>query len=259
MHKRHRPRVHQFDYSACYFMIDLDELDQMASEVSFFSRNKFNLVSFYDKDYGDKSGGDLKEHARSLLTQAGHTGEIKTIKLLCLPRLFGYVFNPIAVYYCYGTDKKLSAIIYEVRNTFGEQHSYVVPLQETERNRQNQVHHCDKKLHVSPFFDQRGGYVFRHRVPDEKLGLFIRYQDVDGTPLLHAALNGQKVPMKSSIIVHYCLKFPLMTFKVIAGIHWEALKLWLKGLKISRKPPAPKAFFSKSSSLLRNLKQDRVS
>ncbi len=150
-----------------------------------------------------------------------------TIKLLCYPRIFGYVFNPLSIFYCYDDNSKLKAILYEVKNTFNEQHTYVFPASPTSNLI---LHKCDKKFYVSPFMEMKTFYNFRLLKPEKILNIFIKQRDAKGT-LLTACQVGQKLEMTSKNLFFQFLTHPFMSFKVILAIHFEAFRLWVKGVK----------------------------
>lgn len=164
MHNRIQPRKHRFSYRIASWFIDLDELEQLDDQLKLFSVSRFNLLSLYPKDFGDGSGSCLKTQATELLL--GH--DIATperIFMLCYPRVFGYIFNPLTVYYCLDSEEKLSALIYEVSNTFGERHSYVIPIAKNEDNKTSFHQSVKKQLHVSPFLKPIVSTVSRHSCP----------------------------------------------------------------------------------------------
>ncbi|WP_321395608.1 DUF1365 domain-containing protein [Emcibacter sp.] len=236
LHLRHLPRRHEFRYSGFYFLFDLDELETLDHRFALFSHNRPNLVSFHDKDYGSGTEKPLKQHIQHLLKQSGLPVSADRILLLTMPRIWGYVFNPISIYYCFDNQRQAVAVIYEVNNTFGDRHSYVVLL---EKDAPRHRHHCQKLLHVSPFFDNSGTYQFRNRLPDGKIGLGIRYLDPDSNLLFYASLHGRKITLGQRQMVRVALGMPWMTLKVIGAIHWQALKLWIKGQKVFRRPVPP--------------------
>ena len=178
IHKRFKPKTHFFKYKVFSLLIDLSELEKLDKTISLFSYNKFNLVSFFDKDHGERDGSSLINWVKKNLKQNNINCENITIKLLCYPRIFGYVFNPLSVFYCYG-DNKLKAIFYEVKNTFNEQHTYLFKVTGTDEITQK----CKKKFYVSPFMDMETFYNFKLIDPQEKLSVFIKQTDHEGTIL----------------------------------------------------------------------------
>ena len=231
IHKRFKPKEHFFKYKVFSLFIDLSEIQKIEKNISFFSYNKFNLISFFDKDHGDRDGTSLSEWVKSNLKNSGiETKEIK-IKLLCYPRILGYVFNPLSIFFVYNNNSSLIAILYEVKNTFGEQHTYVFKTNPNEKNIQN---YCEKKFHVSPFMDLSSTYHFKILDPQNKLSVVIDQRDKEGK-LLYASQDGVRSELSAKNLILSYIKHPLMTFKIISAIHYEALRLWLKGIKLVKK------------------------
>jgi DUF1365 family protein len=235
-HRRRRPKKHKLKYGAFYLLLDLDELDAMHRRLKWFSYNSFNIFSFYDRDHGPGSNEPLRPWVENHLQQAGVDLEGGSIQVLCLPRILGYVFNPISIYYCYHRDGQMRAVFYEVSNTFGQRHSYLFSVDETPDGLLK--HSCDKRLFVSPFIEVTGAYEFSIRRPDNELYLHIRQTDDEG-PLLDAWVNGTKNHISDRNLLLCLLRYPLLTLKVIGGIHWEALQIWLKGIGIVSRPEPP--------------------
>ena len=156
IHKRFKPKTHFFKYSVFSLLIDLSELNHLDRTIKIFSFNKFNLISFYEKDHGDRDGSSLIEWVKKNLDKNEINSENIKIKLFCYPRIFGYVFNPLSVYYIYDLSEKLVCILYEVKNTFGEQHTYIFKVE----NNNLLQHNCEKKFHVSPFIEMNCNYFF---------------------------------------------------------------------------------------------------
>ena len=231
IHKRFKPKIHSFNYKVFSLLIDLSELDLLDKNLKLFSYNKFNIISFYNKDHGPRDGSSLKNWVIDNLEK----NHIKTngiqIKLLCYPRIFGYVFNPLSVFYVYDKNKDLISILYEVKNTFGEQHTYVFKSKKD----QNLIQHvCKKKFHVSPFIEMNCVYFFRLLKPGNKISVIIDQNDKEGK-ILYVSQDGVKSELNNNTLIKTYLKHPLMTFKIILAIHFEAFKLWTKGIKYIRK------------------------
>ncbi len=231
IHKRFKPKEHFFKYSVFSLLIDLSELNQLDKEIKFFSFNKFNLISFYEKDHGSRDGSSLVAWVKKNLEANNiHFKNVK-IKLLCYPRIFGYVFNPLSVFFIYNSNEKLISILYEVKNTFGEQHTYIFKVDDDLKLFQ---HNCSKKFHVSPFIEMDCNYFFRILKPEDKMSVIIdQYQANE--KILYASQDGKRVDFNSKELLKSYLKHPLMTFKIISAIHFEAFKLWTKGIKFIKK------------------------
>ena len=231
IHKRFKPKIHYFKYKVFSLLIDLSELEYLSEKIKFFSHNKFNLVSFYEKDHGNRDGSSLVSWVKKNLKDNNINSEDVKIKLLCYPRILGYVFNPLSVFYIYNIDEKLICILYEVKNTFGEQHTYIFKVDNDQNLYQ---HNCSKKFHVSPFIEMNCKYFFRLLKPGEKISLIIDQYQTD-EKILYASQDGQRVDFNTKELIKSYLKHPLMTFKIISAIHFEAFKLWLKGIKFIKK------------------------
>jgi DUF1365 family protein len=201
----------------------LDEINELDSRISIFSHNKFNVFSFYDKDHGERDGSNLKEWVLTNIRKFNIGGKINKIKILCYPRIFGYVFNPLSIFYCYENDK-LKAIFYEVKNTFNEQHTYIFKI----KNNDEITQKCKKRFYVSPFMDMETYYNFKLINPNNKLSVFIKQTDSTGT-ILTATQTGDKKEFNFKQLIKNFFKYPLMTIKIISSIHYEALLLWKKG------------------------------
>ena len=228
VHLRHQGRRHRLEYGVFSLLLDLDELPMLARRLRLFGYNRAGLFSFHDRDHGPGDGSDLRPHARRLLREAGIGDCDGPIRLLCYPRLFGYVFNPLSVFYCHDRQKRLRGLIYEVGNTFGERHNYVLAAQGGARP---VIQECPKRFYVSPFIPMDCTYRFELGEPGRRLRLAIHETNDDG-PLLDAWFSAERRALDDRQLLIAALRFPLMTFKVIAGIHWEALRLWLKGLPL---------------------------
>ena len=231
IHKRFKPKIHSFNYSVFSLLIDLSEINLLHKTLKIFSYNKLNIISFFDKDHGARDGSSLKDWVLDNLKKNNiDTNDIK-IKLLCYPRIFGYVFNPLSVFYIYDNKSNLISIMHEVKNTFGEQHVYIFKVNKNE-NLVQQI--CKKKFHVSPFINMNCVYFFRILKPGNKISVIIDVQDPEGK-ILYASQDGIKSELNNASLIKSYLKHPLMTFKVIVAIHFEAFKLWIKKIKFIQK------------------------
>ncbi len=240
MHQRMKPVGHRFSYDVFSLMIDLDRLDEADGLSAAFSVNRPNLLSFHEKDHTDDSAVSLRNYVDALLAEAGLPMRPTRVLLVCYPRILGLVFNPLAVYYAYGAGGALIGMVYEVRNTFGERHTYVCPIQSGDVSAAGVRQQCDKLFHVSPFIPMAMRYQFRMLPPGEQIRWRILETDKDG-PLLAATFSGVQVPLKTGKILRLVARIPHLTLKIVAGIHWEALKLWIKGARYISRPHAPEA------------------
>jgi len=230
-HKRFKPKEHFFKYKVFSLLIDLSEIEQLSKKISIFSFNKFNLISFFEKDHGSRDGTSLIDWVKLNLTKKNLNTKNIRIKLLCYPRILGYVFNPLSVFFIYDNKEKLISILYEVKNTFGEQHTYIFKVDSEKNLIQN---NCSKKFHVSPFIKMNCKYFFRILKPGEKISVIIDQYDQEGK-ILYASQDGKKVAFTSQELIKSYIKHPLMTFKIFLAIHFEAFKLWTKGIKYIKK------------------------
>jgi len=233
MHHRLRPRVHKLRYRLFSLLLDLDEIDALSSRLRLFSRGRFNLFGFYDRDHGDGTARPLREQAEALLTRAGieHGGPIR---ILTMPRLLGFAFNPLIVWFCHDRAGQLSAIIYEVHNTFGERHSYVLPVAQDAQGDIEQA--VAKRFHVSPFLPMTMDYSFRVAPPGDTLSIAIIARDADG-PMLFAVQRAAQRRLTDAALLRVAITHPLLTLKVVAGIGWEAARLWLKRVPVHDHAP----------------------
>ncbi len=229
MHSRPQAPAYRFSYRLGYMLLDLDRIQELSNQLRLFSRNRWNLFAFYDKDHGPRNGSELGLWATRLLAEQGIQLDGGRIRLLCLPRVLGYAFNPISLYYCEHASGELRAIICEVHNTFGEQHCYVLDV-----NCGQQKAKC---FHVSPLLDRSGYYLFHADSPGEHVKLGIQLFHDSSTLVLTTALVGNARPLADGQLLRQFLRLPLMTLKVTAAIHWQALKIWLRGARFHRLPP----------------------
>ena len=243
-HRRLRPRRHDLQYSCYWLLLDLDELPALPARLNLFSHNRWNLFSLCDRDYGDRSGRPLRAYVEGQLAAAGIVLNGGAIRLLTMPRVLGYAFNPISIYFCHAADGALAALLYEVRNTFGQRHSYLIPVEGPAGG--VIVQHCRKAFYVSPFLDMALTYEFRVAAPAETATVSIRASDVDG-PMLTAALTADHRPLTDRALGWLLLSHPLLTIKVIAAIHYEALWLVLKGIGLRARPELPNSPVSVSA------------
>jgi uncharacterized protein len=239
VHARLRPRWHRLSYRVFSLLVDLDRIDEACRDCRLMSHNRFNLFALYDRDHGSGDGTPLADQARRLLAEANiDLGPGGRIHLLAYPRMLGAVFNPLSVYYASNARGELEGLIYEVNNTFGERRSYVVragPRQAGGVHAQA----CAKELYVSPFAPFGGRYGFRVTVPDDKLLLAVQFHDHAGA-LIRTHFKASGRPIRDGILIGLAARYPLLMLKVVGAIHWEALKLWLKGTPLVRRVRSPR-------------------
>tara|TARA_B100000401_G_C52672461_1_gene655614 strand:- start:95 stop:871 length:777 start_codon:yes stop_codon:yes gene_type:complete len=230
IHKRYKPKKHFFKYKVFSLLIDLDEIEKISKKIKLFSYNKFNLISFFDKDHGPRDGTSLKKWVKENLKKINIYNKDIRVKLLCYPRMFGYVFNPLSIFFVYNNNLKLISILYEVKNTFGEQHTYIFKT----NNENRIINNCKKKFYVSPFIKMNCEYFFKILNPGNKLSVVINQYE-DKTKLLFASQDGIAKEFNSKNLIISFLTHPLMSIKIILAIHFEALRLWIKGIKLVKK------------------------
>lgn len=237
MHRRLFPVSYRFLYRVFSLLIDIDRLGDLDKASRLFSHNRFNLISFHDRDHGPRDGSSLRAWIDRVLDRFGIDLQGGRVELLCFPRIMGYGFNPLSIWYCRDGDGRLRALLCEVKNTFGEQHGYLLhehgqPM--TWPVRQSRA----KCFHVSPFIGMGADYHFRISEPAETLQITIREYENDRL-MLAAAQVGEARPFSTPTLARALLGLPLMTVKVMLMIHWQALKIWLKGAPFFRKPTPP--------------------
>lgn len=232
IHVRSRPKRHRLRYRVFSLLVDLDEMPRLDGSLRLFSHNRRGLFSVHDRDHGDGEIGGLKRWVGDLLREGGIAEDCPQILMLCYPRILGYVFNPLTVYFCKDAAGSLRAVLYEVCNTFGERHSYLIPV-EAGTDEDTIAQQCEKRMYVSPFMPMDCHYRFRVVPPGDDISIAINEEDSDG-PLLHASFSGKRRALTDRTLLGAFFTYPLMTLKVTAAIHWEALRLWAKGVPIHR-------------------------
>jgi uncharacterized protein len=245
-HSRLKPRPHQFTYGVFQLLIDIDRVDEATSGLACLSKGRFGLFSFAERDHGARDGSSLRTWVEQRLTDASIPASATTIRLLCFPRVLGFVFNPLSIFFVHGAGERLEAVIYEVNNTFGQSHAYVFAATGDAEQRQT----ADKQLYVSPFYRVEGGYQFKLTAPDERFRLVIAKQ-VDGEIDFTANLIAERRDLTDAALLKLFFGMPLMTLGVVAAIHWEALRLWIKGAPFGARPPGPKFGFSVGRAISR--------
>lgn len=238
-HQRLRPLRHRLSYRVFSLLLDVDQLPALARRLRLFSLNRFNLFSLHERDYGD-GVSCLRDHVDGQLRAAGlPTGG--AIRLLTMPRILGYAFNPLNVYFCHAPDGELGAILYEVNNTFGQRHGYLIEVQGAGRRGGPIEQRCAKQLHVSPFLALDMHYEFRVAAPDlhaPRLSIGIAAHDARG-PVLQARLEASRQPLGDGALARTLFSHPLLTLKVMGAIHWQALRLFAKGVRLLPRPAPP--------------------
>jgi DUF1365 family protein len=237
MHARLKPVGHRFRYRVMSLLIDLDRLGAANRPSRLFAVNRAALYSFHEADHGRRDGTSLRQYAQRCAAAHGVDLSGGRVLLLCYPRLLGYTFNPLSVYFCYRADGQLALLIYEVRNTYGDIHPYALPVMPDEISEAGIRQAQDKTFYVSPFIDMTMRYHFRITPPGQRLKLRILQTDRDG-PLLAATFHGERCELTTAALLRSFFALPLVTFKIVAAIHWEALRLWVKGVRLVPRPVA---------------------
>ncbi len=230
MHKRYLPKVNAFNYGVYYLHFPLSKIDDLP-----IAKNKFACLSFYEKDHGYKDGRPLKDWAEDILTinNIKFEGEVT---LVCLPRVLGYVFNPVSFYFCHNLDGELKHVICEVNNTFGETHTYICTKDDDSNISETDILKTKKMFHVSPFLERDGYYKFRFSEKGNSLGIWIDYYNDNDEIVLVTSLIGKLEEMNSKSLAKAFWRYPLVTLKTIFLIHWQAIKLVAKKIKYVPKP-----------------------
>jgi DUF1365 family protein len=231
MHARLKPMGHRFSYRVMSLLIDLDRLGAADRLSPLFGVNRAALYSFRETDHGDRDSSPLRTYVQRCAAEHGIDLTSGRVLLLCYPRLLGYTFNPLSVYFCYRTGGELALVIYEVRNTFGDIHPYVLPVQAADISAAGVRQSQEKLFYVSPFIEMAMRYHFRVSPPQERVKLRILETDSKG-PLLAATFNGRRRALNTAGLLRAFFALPLVTLKITAAIHWEALRLWLKGARL---------------------------
>lgn len=240
MHQRLRPKRHGFSYRVFYLWLDLDDIDALDGDLAFFSRNRFNLFSFHDRDHLGGEHENVKGGLLEVLVAHGiDTARIATIKMLAFPRVLGYIFNPVTFFYAFSADGSPLCALAQVTNTYREQKFYVMK----EPGADGFSLATPKLFYVSPFSALDLKFDFHLRLPGEKLHITVDDTDEEGKMLV-SALTGTRREFSDASLLICAVKYPLLTLKVIFLIHWHAFLLWIK-----RVP-----WFSKSAN--RELQQD---
>jgi len=232
MHMRLQPFAHRFRYAVTTLLLDVDRLEHTAAGLRLFSVDRLNAVSFHRRDHGPRDGGPLRPWVEARLAEAGLPRPAH-IRLLSMPRLFGYAFNPLSVFYGYDREGGLESVVYEVKNTFGDQFPYALPARADDDGAVR--HDQPKEFFVSPFIPMDQTYSFTLRAPGDRLAIRIKQADARGDYLI-ATQSGDAAPLSDAALARLAFGTPLAALKVIAAIHWQALRLWLKGARFLGHP-----------------------
>ena len=238
VHKRVRPAPHALDYKVFSFLLDIDEIASLTKRLRLFSYNAWNVFSFHDRDHGPGGQTTIREIAHAALIEAERPSEGRRILVLAYPRIFGYVFNPLSVFFVYAPSGDLETLIYEVSNTFGERVSYVVPAGSQQTNGVY-VQSCAKDMFVSPFAAGHGQYGFIVRDPADEAFVAVNFSD-GVEPLIKTHFRGRRSDLSDRVLLKLLVTYPLFTVKVIAAIHYEAAKLWFKGVPLTERHVSPR-------------------
>lgn len=231
MHQRLRPVRHRFVYRVFALLLDVDRLDEGRPVFRLFGVERFRMLSLRRRDHGPRDGSTLRPWVEQEMARAGLAWRPARILLLAWPRFLGYVFNPISVYYCYRDDGRLGAVLHEVKNTFGGQRAYALPVAPERRRGQAVRQTCAKDLYVSPFVAMAARYRFKLSEPSARLSLAIQEETEGGSELV-ATLTLKRRPLTDHALLRAILVHPFLAQKVILAIHLEAFRLWLKGVPL---------------------------
>lgn len=246
VHHRLSPRPHRFRYRLFQLLLDIDRIEDDLRGLLMIRLGRFGLFSFDVRDHGWRDGRSLRDWVETRLAEVDLPATARRIRLLTFPRVLGFVFNPISVFYVEDAEGALEAIVYEVNSTFGQTHAYVAPA--SGHGRQRQV--AAKRLFVSPFYVLEGAYVFDASPPGRRLHLAIT-KTRGGEPDFAATLALERRRLTDGRLLALFAGMPLITLKVVAAIHWEALRLFLKGIPLVARPSSPDVGASRASLISR--------
>lgn len=238
-HRRHGPQPHAFDYRVAQLYLDLDEVERLFRRRWLWSAERRNVAEFRRSDYLGPADMPLDEAVRERVHRELGRRPEGAIRMLTHLRYFGYVFNPVTFYYCFkpGADAQaLDCIVAEITNTpWGERHAYVLPVEAARRHGRALHWEFPKAFHVSPFLPMARDYAWRFTVPGDELRVHMAVLD-GGERCFDAQLSLQRVPLQASSLARVLWRYPLMTVQVVAAIHWQALRLWLKRTPVHDHP-----------------------
>ena len=235
MHHRTKPKDHVFRYNVCFYVLDLDELQDLDERLSLFGYNKRNLFSLRDSDHVGDSGRSIKDNLVAWLAERAVDLSGGRILMLTNLRTFGYVFNPVSFFYCYRADGSFACSVAEVANTFGERRPYLLGDHNLVSNGTSRTWTQAKELHVSPFFGMEQRYEFVLTEPGERISARVDLFEGDERVFL-ATQTGTRHELTDATLAKSLLRYPLMSQQVIGLIHLQALKLWRKHVPFHRKP-----------------------
>lgn len=233
IHRRYRPRRHELRYDVMNLFADVDELPSLSRKFWLFGYNRFSLFSIMDRNHGPGDGTPVAQHVRDVMSRLGLAKPVSRIFMFCYPAVLGRVFNPLTVYYGFDEAGHVTCMVYEVNNTFGQRHSYAMAVDGLGE------HSSAKKFYVSPFNPTDGEYRFSGMINNDRLRLNIALFE-QGDMKLCARFEGRRIEFSDSRLFRSLLPMIVQPVKVVAGIHWEALKLYLKGLRPLPRPPHAK-------------------
>jgi len=231
-HTRLRPREHRLRKRIPMVLVDLDDIASLDRKIRLFAVDRFGPFSLQARHHLSGDRTPLKVQVERRLSEAGIVAG-GAVRLLCMPAVFGGVFNPISLYLCHRPDSELAAVLYEVNNTFGGRHCYLLPAPAVNLGGLRQA--CAKTFHVSPFMDMDLTYEFRLSPPGESVALGIRVRDRDGY-VMTATLSGVREPLTDRALIKVLVDHPILWLEVLGAIHWQAFRLWLKGLRLHPDP-----------------------
>jgi uncharacterized protein len=243
-HMRHVAPRNKFSYRIWMLAVDLDRLDEIVAASRLFRRRRFAAVSLYEADHGPRDGSRLRPWVTAQLDAAGLGDAAARVHFICIPRVLGFAFNPIAFFFCHDAEGRLRAVLHQVKNTFGDQHIYMIPVASDDAAPGAVVRQrAAKRLHVSPFFDMDGGYRFSFVAPDftadaTDFSLTIRYGTASEKRLT-ASIGLRGTKLTDGALLRVIAAMPLMPLKVVVAIHAQAVRLWWRGARFHRAPQAP--------------------
>ena len=230
VHRRTRPVEHRFQHRVWSLFADLDELPELAARLAIFSFNRPNVFSFFERDHGPRDGSPLRPWIERHLRAAGVDASGGPVRILCFPRLFGYVFNPLSIWFCHHRSGRLVAVLLQVSNMSGDWHNYLFSADEPGSQRSASF---EKRFSVSAFTSMNARYECSLEQPHERFDVRVGEFE-DGVETLAALWMGERSPMTTRTLVYALARYPLMTFKIWGAIYWQAVRLLAKGVPVHR-------------------------